>query len=377
MSCRKIEPSLLEKATRLPAVPGIYQFRVKDEIIYIGKAKVLKERIRAYFNPSNQDPKVNAIVTHADDLIWIVTDSEVEALILENTLIKKHKPKYNIDLKENKRYPFIKVTLLESFPRMEVVWTIEKDGARYFGPYVDHGGMQRVLRILESVFQLRNCKTSLPLPEGKRPCLNFQIAKCQGLCFGRISSADYRERVKNALLFLSGKNRELLATLEKEMRAASSAQQFEEAARLRDQMSALQGLIHKQRMTFGDIPDRDIISLAREGRECCVALFQVRDKAVIGRYHAFLSLFGNETDGELIASFIQSHYQAEMDIPHEIMTDVAVSESDVLESYLSKEAERRVRLCVPQKGEKARLIELVRKNADLLMQDYLILSRRM
>ena len=367
-----LDSKLTCKIRRIPAVPGVYLFKSGDEIIYIGKAKVLKDRVRSYFLPGNTDPKVAAIVSKTSGIEWIVTDSDVEALILENTLIKKHKPRYNIDLKDNKRYPFLKITVNEPFPRIEVVRAIERDNAKYFGPYVDAGSMRRTLQILERVLKIRTCKTALPAPAGKRTCLNFQIGKCQGLCAGNVSETEYSKRVKNAVLLLVGRNRALLAALEKEMQEASRSQEFERAAALRDGIRAVQRVMVRQRMSFGDIEDRDVIAHASEGRDCCAAVFQVREGVVAGRHHFFMRLALGEGEGEIIASFLQGYYRRERHIPCEIMIAAEPPDCAVLETWLSAEAGKTVRILVPQKGEKAKLVELCRKNASFLLNDFLV-----
>lgn len=363
---------LEEKLKRLPACPGVYLFKdTAESVIYVGKAKILKDRVRSYFHASVTDPKVKAIVSKAVDLDWILTGSDVEALVLENTLIKKHRPYYNIDLKDDKRYPYLRVSIGESFPRIEVVRDVVRDGAKYFGPYVETTQMRRVLKLIEKLFQIRTCTIVLPAKAGTRPCLNMQIGKCPGLCQGIVSEEEYKQRVKQALLLLSGHGEALLKALDSSMEQSANSLDFEKAAALRDQIVAVKKTLFRQRMRMADMVDRDILALAVDGRLACVALFNMREGLVTGRYHFFLKLIGGEAHSEILGRFIQGHYIKEMDIPDEIMLPELPEETSVLENWLQEEAGKNVHLRKPQIGEKLRLLETCTQNAEMLLQDYL------
>ncbi|MBL8024848.1 MAG: excinuclease ABC subunit UvrC, partial [Fibrobacteres bacterium] len=352
----------------LPQLPGVYLWKNDDEIIYVGKARILKDRVKSYFNRSSTDPKVAAIVSRSTDIEWIITDSEIEALVLENTLIKKHKPRYNIDLKENQRYPYLRVETDSNYPRIEVVRKVERDGAKYFGPYVEAGKMRRVLNIIETVFQLRTCKITFPVKAGTRPCLNFQIGKCAGLCAGNLSEDIYAARVRQALLFLSGKVGSLTADMEDEMIKASRGLDFERAALLRDNLEAVKKVLFRQRMTLKEISDRDIVAASVKERDACVAVFAVRDGAVSARHHFYLRLAGGESCGDVLQSFIQGHYQQGIDFPEEIMVSDEISDPDLLEQLLRKESGKSVKIILPIKGDKARLMDLCRRNGEMLLE---------
>jgi excinuclease ABC subunit C len=361
-----------KKISQVPKKPGIYIFKRGDDILYIGKAKGLRARVRSYFNPKVEDTKVKAIVKRADDIEWIVTASEVEALILESTLIKKHKPHYNIDLKDDKRYPYLKITAFEDFPRIEVVRSVERDGGKYFGPYVDAGNMRRVLKIIENIFKVRTCKTVLPAPKGTRPCLNFQIKKCPGLCIGNVHKKVYQDRVKDAVLFLTGKNKTLIKRMQERMKEASEALEFEEASMLRDNINAVKNVQLKQRMRLRDFVDKDVINLAVKKRDCCVAAFLLREGAVTGRHHFIMRLAGGETEPEIYESFIEGYYKKEIFIPKEIVVPMLPAGTRLLEKWLTREADRNVDIFIPQKGDRVRLLELCKQNAELLLDEYLI-----
>jgi excinuclease ABC subunit C len=359
------------KFSSLPSSSGVYIWKTNDEIIYVGKARVLKDRVRSYLNRSVNDPKVRAIVNRATDIEWILTDSELEALVLENTLIKKHKPRYNIDLRENQRYPYLRVAVHEPYPRIEVVRKMERDGAKYFGPYVEAGKMRRVLNIIELVFHLRTCKIALPAKPNTRPCLNFQIGKCAGLCAGIIKEDEYQDRVRQALLFLSGKEGTLVNDMQTSMKHAVAVLDFEKAAQIRDNIDAIRKMHFKQRMVMRDIVDRDIIAVATAPKDGCVAMFAVRDGAVSARHHFYLKLAGGESAGEVLQTFIEGRYQRGVDFPPEIMISDVLPDPEPVAEWLKTESGRVVHILLPQKGEKARLMDLCRRNAEMLLEQLL------
>ncbi|MFH0922134.1 MAG: excinuclease ABC subunit UvrC [Fibrobacterota bacterium] len=359
-----------QKLAELPKNPGVYLFKQGESVLYVGKAGVLRDRVRSYFG-AGADAKVRAITNRADGLEWIVTDSEVEALILESTLVRKHAPRYNIDLKDDKRFPYLRVTVSDAFPRLEVVRRVARDGEKYFGPYTDPGKMRRVLRLLERVFRLRTCRIALPARAGTRPCLNFQIGKCAGPCTGVLSPEAYRENVNGALLFLGGRGRALIEKIKQDMARAANAQDFEKAAELRDHLAAMDKVLFRQRMSSPDTADRDIAAAAVSDKSACVAVFTVREGAVTGRHHFFFSLAGGETGAEVLAAFLPERYHREVDMPPEILVSDAPGNPAALEEALTREAGFRVRILVPVKGEKARLLDLCRRNAEMLLAEIL------
>ena len=364
--------ALTDKLKNLPDSPGVYLFSDNERsIIYVGKAKVLNDRVRSYFHASVSDKKVLAITSKAANLEWIITGSDVEALILESTLIKKHKPRYNIDLKDDKRFPYLRITINEPFPRIDVVRTIERDGAKYFGPYVESVKMRRVLVLIEKLFKIRTCKVSLPAKIGTRPCLNLQIGKCPGLCQGHVSENDYHEWVKRALLLLSGKGDALIESINQEMEKAAHDLEFEKAAVLRDHVDAIKKVLFRQRMRMSDLADRDIIASAVSGRIACVAVFLMREGAVTGRHHSFMKLSGGETQSEIIASYIESRYGKEVDVPDELFVPVAIEDQETIEKWLKQETGKTVAIIFPQKGEKAKLLDVCTRNAEMLLNDYI------
>ncbi len=360
------------KIALLPNSPGVYMWKAGSEVIYVGKARVLKDRARSYFHRSTEDPKVCAIVSRATDIEWILTDSEVEALVLENTLIKKYKPRYNIDLKENRRYPYLRVAVKEIFPKIEIVRKKERDGARYFGPFVNVSKMRSVVDMVESVFHLRTCNTVIKsVDTSKRPCLNYQIGKCAGVCAGLVSIEEYKTNINRALLFLSGKSAILIKELEAAMNSYAANLDFERAAAIRDNIDMLRRVFNRQRMDSSDITDRDILAVAVGSSDSCVAVFTVRDGAVTGRHHHYLKLSGGESSGEVIQSFIENYYQSGVDFPKEIMVSASIPDHETVENWLATEAGHSVRIIQPLKGEKAKLMDLCVRNSEMLLHELL------
>jgi excinuclease ABC subunit C len=365
-----------EKLKLLPDQPGVYL--MKDgmgEIIYVGKASVLKNRVRSYFNSSHGDAlKVKALVSHIVDLEWLITDSELEALILECNLIKKYLPKYNVRLVDDKHYPYIKVTIQERYPRILISRTIKKDGSRYFGPYTRVTAMRETIKLLKKLFPLRTC-TNETLNRATRPCLNYHIKRCLGPCMGEVAQKAYQELVKEVLLFLEGKQEILMNKITEKMLEASENMQFEKAAELRDQLKAVESVMEKQKMISPDFEDQDILAMARGNNESCVEIFFVREGKINGREHFMMKNTDEKSRSEVLTAFVQQYYGDIIDYPRELILQEELEDQLLLEAWLTKLKGKKVRLTVPKKGEKLRLIEMVAKNA-IMSLDEMVLTRQ-
>lgn len=368
----EIPATVAEKLKQLPAAPGVYI--MKDgggRIIYVGKAVVLKNRVRQYFRSQrSHSPKVRAMVSHVADFETIITGSEVEALILENNLIKKHRPRYNISLKDDKTYPYVKVTLGEEYPRVLITRRILKDGSRYFGPFADVGAVHESLKLLRRLFPLRTCKH---LEQG-RPCLEYHIKRCLAPCIGKVSREEYQAMVKAVLLFLEGHVDEVGRDLQRRMEAAAAGLDFERAAALRDQLAAVRKVAERQRIDSPEVAgDKDILALARNdvtAVSCGVILF-VRGGKVTGRERFFLKGGEDETDEAILAAFLGQYYQQAVFIPREILLPLALpaKELPVLKEWLEARRGGRVTVEEPRRGTKKALVEMAAENAARYLKD--------
>ncbi len=361
---------LEEKLKNLPSGPGVYLFRDDaGKVIYTGKAVSLKNRVRSYFQAGiKHPPKTRFMLQKTADLDFIVTDSEVEALILEQNLIKEHRPRYNVLLKDDKSYPYLKVTLGEDFPRIIITRRHVKDGSRYFGPYTRVGAVNETLRLLKRLFPFRSCKQK-DLPLRERPCLNYHIKRCPGPCCGLVDREKYRLVINEVCLFLEGRQEDLIRRLSHRMKEAAEKLEFETAARLRDQLQAVKEVVAKQKIVSGGFEDRDILALARDSGETCVMVFFVRGGKLTGREH-FMLQGTEELDREsVIGAFIKQYYSGVDVIPREIILSEAVAEEKaVIEEWLSGKKGARVKLITPRRGEKKKLVEMVAKNARLTLE---------
>ncbi len=366
-----------EKLRQLPDNPGIYLMKnAAGEIIYVGKAVSLKNRVRSYFQAGqNHSIKVRIMVSHIADLDYILTDSEVEALILENNLIKEHRPKYNIRLKDDKTYPYLKVTVDEEYPRIYMTRRVVRDGARYFGPYTDSGAVRDTLHVLRKTFPLRTCKKK-SLEKERRPCLNYHIGQCLAPCAGKLEPARYRGMVRDVTLFLEGRQEDLIRQLSAEMEQAAHELQYERAAELRDRVRALQKVVEKQKIVSGDLADQDVMAIAREGDQTCAQIFFVRGGKLLGREHYMLDETSGLTDRDVINAFIKQYYNQVAYIPGEILVPCTLQEEEVISLWLGEKRGSRVRFRVPRRGEKLRLLELVQKNAAEQLAHYRALQAR-
>lgn len=364
--------NIAEQLKKIPEKPGVYLMKDElGEIIYIGKANSLKNRVRQYFQSNkNQHPKVRAMVEHIAEFEYIITDSEIEALILESNLVKKHRPKYNVLLMDDKQFPYIKVTMAELYPRIMKTRTVIKDKSKYFGPYINVGAVNHTIEILKKYYPLKTCSRSLE-KSGDRPCLNFHIGQCLGPCTGNVSKESYMAMIDEVMLFLGGKHQELIMQIEKKMKNASSEMNFEKAAEYRDQINSLTSLTEKQKMVLGTDADQDLMAMATDRNNACVMVFFVRSGKLMGREYYMVSV--NETDSrcEIISAFIKQFYAGTAFVPKEILVEEALEEEKVLiEAWLSAKKEHKVTIKQPHKGEKKALLELVHKNAVEIMEQF-------
>ncbi len=370
---------LQKKLSAAPDGPGCYLFKdARGRVLYVGKAKSLRARVRTYFQTQGTaDPKTAALVARVADVDFLVTDLETEALLLEANLVREHKPRYNITLKDDKRYPYLKVTTQEPFPRLLVVRRVAKDGAAYFGPYTNVTAMRRMARLISRVFMIRSCDLVIP-PPGKRTyrvCLDYYIKRCPGPCEFKTTSDEYGRLIQGACLFLSGRSRELLEELRTRMEQASSEERFEEAALLRDQIDALTDAVHKQKVVTDDGAHRDILAFEREGRDAVVVALQIRDGVLLGRQE--FHLVGDATDGEaaMLSAFVKQYYLHAPQVPDEVYLPVDIEEAELIAAFLAEKKQVNIRWITPRRGTKRELVEMAQDNARLVLRD-LLLQRR-
>ncbi len=359
-----------EELKKLPGKPGVYLMHdEKDEIIYVGKAISLKNRVRQYFQSSrNKGVKIEQMVTHITRFEYIVTDSELEALVLECNLIKEHRPKYNTMLMDDKAYPFIKVTVDEAFPRIMMARRMVKDKAKYFGPYTSAGAVKDTIELIRKLYKVRSCNRRLPRDTGKeRPCLNYHIHQCDAPCQGYVSQEAYRKSIDEVLRFLGGNYDHILKELEEKMLQASEDMEFEKAIEYRELLGSVKKIAQKQKITDTAGNDRDILAAATDKEDAVVQVFFIRGGRLIGRDHFYLKLNGDETKGEIISSFIKQFYAGTPYIPSELMTQTEIEDGEILEQWLSQKRGHRVHIRVPKKGTKEKLVELAEKNASLVL----------
>lgn len=360
-----------EELKKLPSLPGVYIMHDKhDTIIYVGKAISLKNRVRQYFQKSrNLGIKKEQMVEQIERFEYIVTDSELEALVLESNLIKEHKPKYNTMLKDDKNYPFIKVTVGEDFPRIMTARSMKKDKAKYFGPYTNAGAVKDVIELTRKLYHLRTCNRVLPRDTGKeRPCLYYHIKQCDGPCQGYISREDYRAKVDSLLDFLNGNHKKILKELEEKMYQASQEMKFEDAAQYRDLMQSVQRIGEKQKITDHPGEDKDIIAMAEEGQDAVVQVFFVRDGKLIGRDHFYMKTAPGDSRPMILSSFLKQFYAGTPFIPREIMIQDEIEDQDLIAQWLEKRKGKKVHILVPKKGTKEKLVEMAYQNAKLVLR---------
>ena len=359
-----------EELKKLPGKPGVYIMHdEKDEIIYVGKAVSLKNRVRQYFQSSrNLGIKKEQMVQQIARFEYIITDSEVEALVLECNLIKEHRPKYNTMLKDDKSYPFIEVTVDEEYPRVLFARKQKKDKGKYFAPYTSAGAVKDSLELIRKLYHVRTCSRNLPRDIGKeRPCLYYHIKQCQAPCQGYVSKEEYRAQIDGVLDFLNGDYKKLLKELEQKMLAASEELKFEEAADYRDLMQSIQKIGERQKITGSQGEDKDVIALAADEEDAVVQVFFIRDGKMIGRDHFYLRIAADASSSQVLLNFVKQFYAGTPFIPRELMLQEEIEEIDVLEEWLSKKRGQRVHIRVPKKGTKEKLVELAAKNAQMVL----------
>ncbi|MBS4534803.1 excinuclease ABC subunit UvrC [Clostridium sp. D2Q-14] len=363
-----------EELKKLPDNPGVYIMKdSKGQIIYVGKAISLKKRVRQYFQSSSvKSTKVRTMVSHIKEFEYIMTDSEIEALILEANLIKKHKPKYNVLLRDDKQYPYIKITTNESYPRVIKTRKILKDGAKYFGPYTSGGAVNSTLDIIRDLYPIRTCK--LKLEEGKqvreRPCLNYYIGKCLAPCMGNVKHDKYMEMINEIIMFLNGKEEKLIDIIKNKMNTASKNLDFEEAARYRDQLLSLQHILEKQKIVSTNIVDQDIVAMAKGTDDAIVQIFFVRNGKLTGREHFVITDIEGQSRKEILSAFTKQFYMGTAYIPKEILMEDEYEDIELVSRWLTQKRGSKVYIKVPKRGEKNHLMEMVRKNALEALNQY-------
>lgn len=360
-----------EELKKLPGRPGVYIMHdERDEIIYVGKAISLKNRVRQYFQSSrNKSVKIVQMVERIRRFEYIVTDSELEALVLECNLIKEHRPKYNTMLKDDKSYPFIKVTLGEEYPRVLFARTMKKDRSKYFGPYTSAGAVKDTIDLINKLYKLRSCSRSLPKEIGKdRPCLYYHIGQCKAPCQGMVGREEYRRMVDEAVEFLNGNQGPVLKMLEEKMQEAAENMEFEAAIEYRDLINSIHQIAQRQKITHGDGEDKDVLALAAEGGDAVVQVFFIRDGKMIGRDHFYLRVAPHDTKAAILGSFIKQFYAGTPFVPKELMLEADIEDHEVVEAWLSEKRGQRVYLRVPKKGTKEKLVELAAENAAIVLR---------
>ncbi len=372
-----MEENIQRKLELLPAKPGVYLMLAKNgSIIYVGKAASLRQRVRSYFRTSsNHLPKVLAMLNHVTDFEYILTDSEVEALILECNLIKEHRPKYNISLRDDKHYPYLKLDLTHPYPRLTIVRSIKKDQNRYFGPFTQVGALNETIKLLRKLFPLRTC-TDSTLARTDRPCLNYHIGRCLAPCLNEITVEDYQEIVDEVICFLEGKQETLIRRLRERMEQAARELQFEKAAELRDQIQSVEQVLEKQKIISAGQKDYDVVAFAKEADEACVQIFFIRGGKLLGRNHFFMEGTEDLSSEIIMTTFLKRYYSQAEEIPGEILLGTQPEEKELLETWLTGLRGKRVQLRVPKRGEKFKLVEMVIKNAQILLEEELAAKRK-
>lgn len=362
-----------EELKKLPSKPGVYIMHdSRDEIIYVGKAINLKNRVRQYFQKSrNVTTKIEQMVSKIKYFEYIVTDTEIEALILECNLIKEHRPRYNTMLKDDKGYPYIKVSVFEEFPRISFTREIKKDGSKYFGPYISAAAVKDTLELLRKIYKIRTCNRVLPRDVGKeRPCLNFEIKQCLAPCQGYVNQEEYGNSIENVLSFLSGNYKEVLKNLETKMKSASEKMEYEDAAEYRNLLNSVKKISEKQKAEFANSQDKDIIAYANDESNAVVQVFFIRNGKLLGREHFYLRISSYEKESQILESFIKQYYAGTPFIPGELLVQRELEDEEVISQWLTQKRGAKVVLKKPIKGEKEKLVELARKNAEtILSQD--------
>lgn len=359
--------NIKEELKKLPEKPGVYIMKDKDDnILYVGKAIILKNRVRQYFRKSNKTARIEKMVSLIDHFEYIVTDNEAEALILECNLIKKNMPKFNVLLKDDKTYPYIKIDIDSDFPNVFITRRIQNDGAKYFGPYANAGAAKEMVDFIKQRFQIRQCKK---FKSNQRACLNYYIKKCMAPCMGYVSKDDYKKQINQIIMLLEGKTKEIVKQIDKEIAELSENQEYEKAAILRDKKIAIERISEKQKVSNINEKAIDVIGIAKNELSICIEIFFVRNSKMVGREHYFFENTNNLTKTETLSEFIKQYYINKVDLPSKIMIPEKIDDIDLIEELLSKNAERKVEFRVPLKGEKLRFIEMANNNAKITLEN--------
>ena len=358
-----------EELSKLPARPGVYIMHDEnDGIIYVGKAVSLRNRVRQYFQSSRgKSVKITAMVSKIRRFEYIVTDSELEALVLENNLIKEHHPKYNTMLKDDKTYPYIKVTLDEKFPRVTLVRKMKKDRGKYYGPYSNSGAVRETIDLTRKLFGIRNCDKKIPFKNGERACLFYHIGECPAPCIGKINEEDYHANVEKAIDFLGGNYKDEIEDLRQKMEEASEKLEFEKATRYRDQIRSIEAIGQRQKITGTAMDDKDVIAMARDGNDAVVQVFFVREGKLIGREHFYMSTVQDDSDPKVLESFISQYYAGTPFVPQTLMLQHNIENRELIEEWLSGIKDHKVHVVVPKKGMKEKLVEMAAENASIVL----------
>ena len=356
-----------QELKKLPDKPGVYIMRDKnDNILYVGKAVVLKNRVRQYFRKTNKTARIKKMVSLIDHFEYIVTDNEAEALILECNLIKKNMPKFNVLLKDDKTYPYIKIDIKSDYPNVFITRRVQNDGARYFGPYANPGAAKEMINFIKERFQIRQCKN---FKSNQRACLNYHIKKCLAPCMGYVSREDYRKQIDQIIMLLEGKTKEIIKQIDEEIVEHANKQEYEIAAILRDKKIAIERISEKQKVSNINEKAIDVIGIAKNELAICIELFFVRNSKMIGREHYFFENSNELTENEILTEFIKQYYINKIDLPSKIMIPAKIDDIELIENLLSGKAERKVEFKIPQKGEKLRFIEMANNNAKITLEN--------
>ncbi len=376
----RVTPEFELKLKNLPISPGVYMFKgAVGRIIYIGKAKNLRNRVRTYFQSRDRlDSKTSRMVSQVVDLDLMETRNDIEALILEANLVHEYKPRYNISLKDDKHFPYIKITTNEPFPRVLVVRKLAKDGATYFGPYTNAKAMRKTISFLTALFNIRTCNLTIPHPQGKaqKVCLDYHIKRCGGPCEGLQTEEEYGEQVESLILALSGKSQKLINRLTEKMQHASEAMEFEEAASYRDQIEAIRSVMRKQSVDIGECVDRDVVSIAREEKDAVAVVMQIREGVLIGRQDFQLVGHVDDSDETVLETFLTQYYNHQPNLPEQIFLPFHLPDTKLMEGWLKQVKGSRVAVVTPKIGPKVKLVDLAARNARLLLDELLIQKRK-
>lgn len=378
---RKIKRSIKEKVNRTPQNPGVYLLKNKNQkIVYVGKAKSLRNRLRSHFNPgTKEEPRHKLMMNQVKDFEILTTDNEIEALILEANLIKEHYPKYNVNLRDDKSFPYIRVTN-EYYPRIFITRKIVRDGSKYFGPYTEVGSVRQLMRAVRKIFPVRTCNRRITdeivNKKKHKLCLNYHINRCLGPCEGLISQEDYLWMVDQIIDFIRGKNRRLLSDLKLKMNRAAENQRYENAAEIRDKIRAISKFQAKQKVVDESFSDRDIVSVAIEGKDSCGMIFNVREGKLINRQHFYLNIQKGTGEDETLSAFLRQYYLKTDFIPEEILIPLNLNDSTQIEKWLIKKRGKKIKLVCPKRGRKADLIKMCNRNAELLLRELQILKKK-